>query len=169
MVLQSELQVNGEKEHHWKNELSHLSAQLELSQQKVFELDNNLSRNEREIDALEGKLRNSQRMEDLARVEVRMGGREGWDGRNSGRGQLSRRILCCYCFLGILCPDWPNIFLSWVSGNTRCHFMDLWWLFLLWLCIIPRRKRKLLSSVISPYLVYSRHLMCVASSSKALT
>lgn len=70
-MLESEAQVSVEKENHWKAELSHISTQLELSQQKVFQLESELGRKEGELDEVSANLRKAQRFQDLAREEVR--------------------------------------------------------------------------------------------------
>lgn len=69
--MRSELQAQGEKEHHWESELSHLSAQLELSEQREIQLESDLMLSKRELEAMEEQLQNSRRMQDLAEEEVR--------------------------------------------------------------------------------------------------
>ena len=83
--LDQVLESHEAKEQHWEDELFRLSAQLELSQQKLLQFEKDLAVNEEEQDSLEAKLRSSQRMEDIAKQEVRvwlggwvlLGGR-GW-------------------------------------------------------------------------------------------
>ena len=70
--LDQVLESHEAKEQHWEDELFRLSAQLELSQQKLLQFEKDLAVNEEEQDSLEAKLRSSQRMEDIAKQEVRV-------------------------------------------------------------------------------------------------
>lgn len=68
--LDQVLESHDAKEQHWEDQLFRLSAQLELSQQKLMQFEKDLAVNEEEQANLEAKLRSSQRMEDITKQEV---------------------------------------------------------------------------------------------------
>jgi predicted nucleic acid-binding Zn-ribbon protein len=83
--LQETLATHEEREQHWESELFRLSAELELSQQKLVQLEKDLVASEEEMDALKTKLVSAQRMEDLAKHEVRWEREGGMEGGEEGR------------------------------------------------------------------------------------
>ena len=95
LTLQSEVQASGEKEEHWRSEIARLSQELELSQQRLVQLESELARSEEEMEDLQGKLRSSQRMQDLAREEVGLVGGKGWGWWGGGALKASCRVQEC--------------------------------------------------------------------------
>ena len=70
LSLQSQVRTSQEKEHHWNQELSQTSADLQLSKEKMKQLEGELREKERTVEELRLKLASAQRLQQLHEREV---------------------------------------------------------------------------------------------------
>ena len=74
LSLQSQVRTCQEKEHHWSQELSQTSTDLQLGREKAKQLEAELREKERMVDELKLKLTSAQRLQQLHEREVSEGG-----------------------------------------------------------------------------------------------
>ena len=70
LSLQSQVRTTQEKDHHWGQELSHTSAELQLAQEKARQMETEMREKGKTIEELKSKLASVQRLQHFHEQEV---------------------------------------------------------------------------------------------------